>query len=78
MGPGVAEIEMDERPSEVFSVYAADKTEPGAFNFPLWRAFVDAGSNTGLLINEKSAGRCYLSNYGRHVRKIGKPQDVGG
>jgi fructose 1,6-bisphosphate aldolase/phosphatase len=55
MGPGVAEIEMDERPSEVFSVYAADKTEPGAFNFPLWRAFVDAGSNTGLLINEKLA-----------------------
>jgi fructose 1,6-bisphosphate aldolase/phosphatase len=55
MGPGVAEIEMEERPSEVFSVYAADKTEPGAFNFPLWRAFVDAGSNTGLLINEKLA-----------------------
>lgn len=55
MGPGVAEIEMAERPSEVFSVYAADKTEPGAFNFPLWRAFVDAGSNTGLLINEKLA-----------------------
>ena len=78
MGPGVAEIEMDERPSEVFSVYAADKTEPGAFNFPLWRAFVDAGSNTGLLINEKLSCRCYLSNYGRHVRKIGKPQDVGG
>ncbi len=55
MGPGVAEIEMEERPSEVFSIYAADKTEPGAFNFPLWRAFVDAGSNTGLLINEKLA-----------------------
>jgi fructose 1,6-bisphosphate aldolase/phosphatase len=56
MGPGVAEIEMEERPSEVFSIFAADKTEPGAFNFPLWRAFVDAGSNTGLLINEKLAG----------------------
>jgi fructose 1,6-bisphosphate aldolase/phosphatase len=55
MGPGVAEIEMEERASEVFSIYAADKTEPGAFNFPLWRAFVDAGSNTGLLINEKLA-----------------------
>lgn len=55
MGPGVAEIEMDERPSEVFSIFAADKTEPGAFNFPFWRVFVDAGSNTGLLINEKLA-----------------------
>lgn len=55
MGPGVAEIEMEERPSEVFCVFAADKTEPGAFNFPLWRTFVDSGSNTGLLINEKLA-----------------------
>jgi fructose 1,6-bisphosphate aldolase/phosphatase len=55
MGPGVAEIEMEERPSEVFCVIAADKTEPGAFNFPLWRMFIDAGSNTGLLINENLA-----------------------
>jgi fructose 1,6-bisphosphate aldolase/phosphatase len=55
MGPGVAEIEMEERPSEVFCVFAADKTEPGAFNFPFWRMFVDAGSSTGLLINEKLA-----------------------
>jgi fructose 1,6-bisphosphate aldolase/phosphatase len=55
MGPGVAEIEMEERQSEVFCIFAADKTEPGAFNFPFWRMFVDAGSNTGLLINEKLA-----------------------
>ena len=55
MGPGVAEIEMEERPSEVFCIFAADKTEPGAFNFPLWRMFVDARSNTGLLINENLA-----------------------
>ena len=55
LGPGVAEIEMEERPSEVFCVFAADKTEPGAFNFPLWKIFVDARSNTGLLINEKLA-----------------------
>ena len=55
MGPGLAEIEMEERPSEVFCIFAADKTEPGAFNFPMWRMFVDARSNTGLLINEKLA-----------------------
>jgi fructose 1,6-bisphosphate aldolase/phosphatase len=55
MGPGVAEIEMEERPSEVFCIFAADKTEPGAFNFPLWRTFVDARSNSGLLINERLA-----------------------
>jgi fructose 1,6-bisphosphate aldolase/phosphatase len=55
MGPGVAEIEMEERPSEVFCVFAADKTEPGAYNFPFWRMFVDTGSNTGLIINEELA-----------------------
>ena len=55
LGPGVAEIEMEERPSEVFCIFAADKTEPGAFNFPFWRIFVDARSNTGLLINENLA-----------------------
>src|SRR5919201_2792422 len=55
MGLGVAEIETEERPSEVFCIFAADKTEPGAFNFPLWRKFVDARSNSGLLINEKLA-----------------------
>src|SRR5574342_1058275 len=55
MGPGVAEIEMDERRSEVFSIFAAEKTERGAFNFLFWRDFVDARSNTGLLINENLA-----------------------
>ena len=55
MGPGVAEIEMEERPSEVFCIFGADKTEPGAFNLPMWRMFVDACSNTGILINEQLA-----------------------
>ena len=31
MGPGVAELEFEERPNEAFTVFAADKTEPGAF-----------------------------------------------
>jgi fructose 1,6-bisphosphate aldolase/phosphatase len=55
MGPGAAEITAKERPSEVFCVIAADKTEPGAFNLPFWKMFVDARSNTGLIINEKLA-----------------------
>lgn len=55
MGPGVAEIMAEERPSEVFCVIAADKTEPGALNLPFWKMFVDARSNTGLIINEKLA-----------------------
>ncbi|MBI4167528.1 MAG: fructose 1,6-bisphosphatase, partial [Candidatus Aenigmarchaeota archaeon] len=31
MGPGVAEMEFEERQNEAFAVFAADKTEPGAF-----------------------------------------------
>ena len=48
-------IEMEERPIEVFCILGADKKEPGAFNFPLWKMFVDARSNSGLMINEKLA-----------------------
>ena len=55
MGPGVAEMEFDERPNEAFTVFAADKTEPGAFNYPMYRLFVDALSNTGLIVNESLA-----------------------
>ena len=42
MGPGVAELEFEERPNEAFTVFAADKTEPGCFNYPMYRLFVDA------------------------------------
>ena len=55
MGPGVAEMEFEERPNEAFTVFAADKTEPGAFNYPIYRMFVDALSNTGLIINKSLA-----------------------
>jgi fructose 1,6-bisphosphate aldolase/phosphatase len=55
MGPGVAEMEFEERPNEAFTVFAADKTEPGAFNYPFYRMFVDALSNTGLIINKSLA-----------------------
>ncbi len=55
MGPGVAEMEFEERPNEAFTVYAADKTEPGAFNYPFYRMFVDTLSNTGLVVNQTLA-----------------------
>lgn len=55
MGPGVAEMEFEERPNEAFTVFAADKTEPGAFNYPLYRLFVDSLSNTGLVVNKSLA-----------------------
>jgi fructose 1,6-bisphosphate aldolase/phosphatase len=55
MGPGVAELEFEERPNEAFTIFAADKTEPGAFNYPFYRLFVDGTSNTGLIINKTLA-----------------------
>ncbi len=51
MGPGVAEMEFEERPNEAFVLLAADKTEPGAFNLPFYKIFVDSLSNTGIIIN---------------------------
>jgi fructose 1,6-bisphosphate aldolase/phosphatase len=55
MGPGVAEMEFEERQNEAFTVFAADKTEPGAFNYPFYRMFVDSLSNTGLIVNQSLA-----------------------
>ena len=55
MGPGVAELEFEERLNEAFTIFAADKTEPGAFNYPFYRLFVDSLSNTGLIVNESLA-----------------------
>lgn len=50
-GPGVAELEIEERPSEPFVVFAADKTEPGAWNLPLYKMFADPFNTAGLVID---------------------------
>jgi fructose 1,6-bisphosphate aldolase/phosphatase len=50
MGPAVAEIEFEERPSEPFLFFAADKTDPGAYNLPLYLAFADPMNTPGLLL----------------------------
>jgi fructose 1,6-bisphosphate aldolase/phosphatase len=51
MGPGVAEMEIVERPAEPFMVLTADKTEPGAFNLPLYLTFCDPMYCSGLLLS---------------------------
>ncbi len=51
LGPGAAEMEFDERPNEAVVVLAADKTEPGAFNLPLYLAFADPMYSPGLLLS---------------------------
>ncbi|MHA1590128.1 MAG: fructose-1,6-bisphosphate aldolase/phosphatase [Candidatus Njordarchaeales archaeon] len=53
MGPGVAEMEFEERPSEPLIVFAADKTEPGAFNLPIFRIFADPFNTAGLVIDPR-------------------------
>jgi len=52
-GPGVAEMEIEERPSEPFVVFAADKTQPGAWNLPLYKIFCDPFNTAGLVIDTK-------------------------
>lgn len=56
MGPGVAEMEIEERGSDPIVVFAADKTEPGAFNYPMFRIFGDPMSTAGLVIDPDMAG----------------------
>jgi len=56
MGPGVAEMEIAERKSDPIVVFAADKTEPGAFNYPLFRIFADPTNTAGLVIDPQLAG----------------------
>lgn len=52
MGPGVAEIEFEERPNEAVLLIAADKTEPGAFNLPLYYGFVEVSRSPGLILSD--------------------------
>lgn len=53
MGPAVAEIEFDERPNEPFLFFAADKTDPGAYNLPLYLGFTDPMYCSGLILSPK-------------------------
>lgn len=53
MGPGYAEIDIEERPSEPILCFLADKTEPGAWNLPVYRIFADPFNTAGLVIDPK-------------------------
>jgi len=50
MGPGSAEMEIEERVAEPFMVFAGDKCGPGVFNYPLFEAFANPYHNAGLLL----------------------------
>ncbi len=51
-GPGSAELELEERPSEPIIVFMADKTSAGAFNIPFYKMFADPFNTIGLVIAE--------------------------
>ncbi len=51
MGPGVAEMTFTERKAEPIIAFLMDKTEPGAFNLPIFRMFADPFNTAGLIID---------------------------
>ncbi len=50
MGPGVAEMEFEEREAETIIIFMADKTSAGAWNMPLYKMFADPFNTIGLVI----------------------------
>jgi fructose 1,6-bisphosphate aldolase/phosphatase len=53
LGPGVAEMAFRERDSEPVVVFLADKTEPGAWNWTLFKIFADPFNTPGLVIDPR-------------------------
>ncbi len=51
-GVGVAEMSFQERKTEPILVFAADKTEPGAWNIYLYKMFADPFTSAGLVLSE--------------------------
>jgi len=53
MGPAVCELDFEARPNEPFLMFAADKTDPGAYSLPLYLAFADPMYTAGLMLSPK-------------------------
>jgi fructose 1,6-bisphosphate aldolase/phosphatase len=56
MGPGIAEMTFTERKAEPVVTFMMDKTEPGAFNYPIFRMFADPFNTAGLIIDPNLHG----------------------
>jgi fructose 1,6-bisphosphate aldolase/phosphatase len=56
MGPGVAEMEFEEREAETIIIFMADKTSSGAWNMPLYKIFADPFNTVGLVIASNMHG----------------------
>lgn len=82
MGPAVAEMEFEERPNEPFLFFAADKTDPGCYNYPLYMAFADPMNTPGLMLSPSMGqGFCFVImdvNYteGDRVIQLNAPEEL--
>lgn len=82
MGPALAEMEIEERPNEPFLFFAADKTDPGAYNLPLYLAFADVMNTPGLILSPKmSKGFRFVimdvnNTSGDRVIELNAPEDL--
>jgi len=56
MGPGIAEMEFEERAAETIIILMADKTSSGAWNLPLYKMFADPFNTIGLVIASNMHG----------------------
>ncbi len=79
LGPGVAEMEFVERPAEPVAIFMADKTEPGAFNLPMYKIFADPFNTAGLVIDPRMHDGFIFEIYdvfeGKYV-KLSAPEEI--
>ena len=52
-------------PNEPFLFFAADKTDPGAYNLPLYLAFADVMNTPGLILSPKMSQGFPIRDHGR-------------
>ncbi len=71
MGPGVAEMEIEERKSEPVIIFMADKTSSGAWNLPMYKMFADPFNTIGLVIaSNMHRGFAFEIHDVKHHQKI--------
>jgi len=79
MGPGVAEMEIEERTSEPIIIFMADKTSSGAWNLPLYKMFADPFNTIGLVIapNMHSGFAFEVHDVKEHTKvSFNTPEDI--
>ena len=75
-------MEFEERENEPFIFFAADKTDPGAYNLPLYLSFADPMHCSGLILSPKmSKGFKYVILDVEHTEKdrsieLNAPEDL--